>query len=274
MCQESGIIRLVMLTLPAVVETDRICSAGVRFHVGGVHTSRTLMSAELTELLRAIPIDAVAADYEHAIVNENVLGKSTISNRKKTHKRMGELFGLDLRVPLFVVLRRLWELDPVGRPRLALLCGLARDPILRATAAHILPMPMGTELVRTEYSASIREFVETRLNDGVLDQVARNSGASWTQSGHLDGRNRKIRQPVPASFGPVALALWLGSLEGRVADELLVSFWMRIFDAPRSSIIEAALRAKQNGLIYASIGAGIVQIDASPVFRPTQERTQ
>ncbi len=265
---------VIMTTLPAVAETDRICSAGARFRVGGVHTSRTLMIVELTELLRAVPIDAVAADYEHAIVAENALGKSTISNRKKTYKRMGELYGLDLRVPLFIVLRRLWELDPVGRPQLALLCGLARDPILRSTAAHILPMQMGSELVRTEYSASIREFVETRLNDGVLDQVARNSGASWTQSKHLEGRTRKRRCPVTASFGPVALALWLGSLEGRVADELLASFWMRIFDTPRTSIIEATLRAKQNGLIYASIGAGIVQIDASQVFRPTKERTQ
>jgi len=262
------------LLLPAVIETERLCKAGARFNVGGTHTSRTLMSAELAELLQSVPIQATTQEYEHAIVSENVLGKSTISNRKKTHKRMGELFGLDPNIPIFVVLRRLWEIDTAGRPRIAMLCGLARDPILRATAAHVLAMPIGSELVRTEYSASIREFVETRLNDGVLDQVARNSGASWTQSEHLEGRTRKIRRAVPASFGPVAFALWLGYLEGRVADSLLKSFWMRLFDASDSSIIEAIFRAKQFGLIHASIGGGIVQIDPSSVFKPTDQRSQ
>ncbi len=70
------------LLLPAVIETERLCKAGARFNVGGTHTSRTLMSAELAELLQSVPIQATAQEYEHAIVSENVLGKSTISNRK------------------------------------------------------------------------------------------------------------------------------------------------------------------------------------------------
>jgi hypothetical protein len=97
--------------------------------------------------------------------------------------------------------------------------------------------------------------------------VRRNSSASWGQSGHLEGRVRKRRRQVGAPFGAVALALWLGSLEGRVGDDLLASFWMRHFDATQNGIIEAVLRCKQSGLVYASIGGGVVQIDAAPMFQ-------
>ena len=57
-------------------------------------------------------------------------------------------------------------------------------------------------------------------------------------------------------------------LEGRVGDDLLASFWMRHFDAPPHAIIEAVLRCKQSGLVYASIGGGVVQIDPAAVFQP------
>jgi hypothetical protein len=254
--------------LPTITETDRLRTAGARFGARGTHTSRTIMLEELTELLRAVPASAPRADYEAAVVAENCLGKTTTSNRRLTLQRMSELYGLDLEVPIFLVLRRLWELDPEGRPLIALLCALARDPLLRSSSQYILALPAGAELLHDEYMASIREHVETRFNDSVLDHVRRNSSASWTQSGHLEGRVRKRRKLVGAPFGAVAFALWLGSLEGRVGDDLLASFWMRHFDAPSHAIIEAVLRCKQSGLVYASIGGGVVQIDPTPVFQP------
>jgi hypothetical protein len=227
-----------------------------------------MMLKELAELLHVVPADAARAEYETAVVAENCLGKTTTSNRRLTLQRMSELYGLDPEVPLFCVLRRLWALDPAGRPLIALMCALARDPLLRSTSQHILAMPKGAELLHDVYMTSIREHAETRFNDSVLDHVRRNSSATWTQSGHLEGRVRKRRALVSAPFGAVAFALWLGSLEGRVGDDLLASFWMRHFDAASHAIIEAVLRCKQSGLVYASIGGGVVQIDPSPVFQP------
>jgi hypothetical protein len=254
------------VALPTLPETDRLLAAGCRFGAKGTHTSRTLMLDELVELLRSVPEDAARDAYEVAIVQENCLGKSTTSNRRSTLQRMSELFGLDPAVPLFRVLRRLWVLDPEGRSMIALLSALARDPLLRGTSPYILSMPIGSELMHDECLASIREHVDVRLNDRVLDKVRRNACSTWSQSGHLEGRVRKRRNAVGAPFGAVALALWLGSLEGRVGDDLLSSFWMRHFDVPSHTIINAVLRAKQSGLVHASVGGGVVQIDPSPVF--------
>ena len=156
------------------------------------------MLAELTDLLDALPPAASRQDYFAAATEANLLGKSTAATRRLTDQRLGELYGLDPGLTLFRVMRRLWPADPAGRPLLALLCALARDPLLRATAAPVLTLTPGAELVRATFLDALRVVVGSRLNDNVLDKVARNAASSWSQSGHLSGRMRKIRQRVSA----------------------------------------------------------------------------
>lgn len=226
------------------------------------------MLSEIDDVLTTVPHAAQRGEFAQAIIDGNVLGKNTASNRRLTNQRLGELYGLDARIPIFRVLQRVWLADPDGRPRSALLCALARDPLLRASADAILGLHVGEELVRSRFVESIQRHSENRLNDAVLDKVARNAASSWTQSGHLEGRVRKHRQLVEATPGAVAFALWLGSLEGRVGNDLLSSFWCSVFDASPHQLREAALRAKQLGLIKASIAGEVVQIDPTPILPP------
>ena len=239
--------------------------AGFRFGDKGTQTSRTMMLAELTELLGALPNNATREDYASAIIDDNVLGKQTTATRRLTNQRLGELYGLSLSAPLFRVLRRLWGIDEPGRPLLALLCALARDPLLRATAQVVLAMPSGGELSRTSISSAIRAATGNRLNDSTLDKVARNASSSWAQSGHLAGRVRKIRQLVRPTPGPVVYALWLGSLYDFAGEDLLQTPWARVLDQSPSELLDLALRAKQLGLINANAGGGVIEIDVSPL---------
>ena len=190
--------------------TEELSKAGFRFGDKGTHTSRTIMLSELSDLLATEPIDAERTEYASAIIDDNILGKQTMATRRLTNQRLGELYGLNRRLPLFRTLRRLWAIDEDGRPLMALLCALARDPLLRSTAKSVLDLPVGAELVRASVLSGIRDAVGSRLNDSILDKVARNAGSSWSQSGHLKGRVRKIRQRVTPTPGAVALALWMG----------------------------------------------------------------
>ena len=241
----------------------RAAKAGLRFGDKGVHTSRTIMLADLGELLAAVPPEAVRADYVAAIIDENVLGKATIATRRWTAQRLGELYALDPRVPIFRVLRRLWSVDVPGRPLLAMLCALARDPLLRSTAPAVLALPVGAELVRSRFLDEIRKVVGARLNESVLDKVARNAASSWAQSGHLQGRMRKIRTSVAPTPGSSAMALWLGSLEGLAGPALLDCDWTRVLDRAGQDLLPVAFEAKQLGLIHARAGGGVVEINAS-----------
>ena len=249
----------------SISRSDRGEAAGLRFGDKGTHTSRTIMLAELRDTLAVVPASADREAYAAAVVEDNILGKNTASTRRLTNQRLGELYGLDRRVPVFRVLRRLWDVDESGRPLLALLCALARDPLLRATAPMILSLTDGQELLRSAFLERIRETTGDRLNDSILDKVARNSASSWTQSGHLEGRVRKRRRRVQPTPGAVAFAFWLGSLEALSGEQLLTTFWARVFDGGRSALLDAATRARQLGLIHIRVGGQVTEIDATMV---------
>src|SRR3990172_5028146 len=252
----------------AIDHEAHLARFGFRFGDTGMHTSRTMMLAELADLLAALPASATRDDYRSAIVEHNVLGKSTNASRRLTNQRLGELYGLDPAIPVFRVLRRLWDLDEDGRPLVAMMCALTRDPLLRATAASVLSLPVGFELVRSLFLSAMREAVGSRLNDAVLDKVARNAASSWSQSGHLLGRMRKIRQRVQATPGAVAYALWLGTLEGLGGEALLSGRGTAGLDRSGQELLTLVLQAKQLGLLHARVGGGVIEIDASRLDPP------
>lgn len=227
------------------------------------------MLAELTELLATLPPAARRDDYFAATTEANALGKSTAATRRLTDQRLGELYGLDPSLKVFRVMRRLWSADPAGRPLLAMLCALARDPLLRATAAPVLTLAPGTELVRGTFLGALRDVVGARLNDSVLDKVARNAASSWSQSGHLTGRMRKIRQRVTPTPGATAYALWLSSLEGLAGESLLSSRWASVLDVTGHELLPVVLHAKQLGFLHARAGGGVIEIDVSRLDEST-----
>ena len=247
-------------TLPRTPTMERV---GFRFGARGTHGSRTIMLRELTELFAAVPARATRDDYTTAIVDENALGKPTHATRSSSRQRLTEMYGLDPRLAVFRVLRHLWRIDRDGRPLLAMLTALARDPLLRSTASPVLALATGDELTRSRFASVIRAAVGSRLNDAVLDKVARNAASSWAQAGHLEGRVRKIRRRITPTPAAAAMALWLGQLEGRAGLSLLDSDWAAVLDAPGRSLLPAALDAKRLGLIHARVAGNVVEIDTS-----------
>jgi hypothetical protein len=223
--------------------------AGFRFGHVGTHSSRTMMFDELVATLAAVPVSATAGDYSAAIIEDNCLGKQTVANRRHSLQHLRELYALDPTVPLFRVLSRLWAIDTQGRPLLALLTSLARDPLLLGTAAVIVGLPDGAEFQRTIMRTSIANAVGERLNDSTLEKVIRNIASSWAQSGHLQGRTFKIRRLVQATPAAVAFALYLASAAGFHGQEILTSAWVRVLDCGTSTALELTLEAKRIGLV-------------------------
>ncbi len=240
-----------------------LVALGFRVADSGPHTGKTLMLQELETLLAAVAADAPAKTYRVAIVEENVLGKRTLSTRKETASRLTALHGLDPTKPLFRVLRRLWDVEPTARPQLALLNGLARDPLLMATRGPVMGMAAGQLVQRSEMVAAVQGFTHDRLSAKVLDAVARNAASSWTQSGHLKGKVKKVRQPLRPQPVALALAMWLGHACGKRGKALLSSPWASVLDTTTSGLLGLAEQAKRLGLLKLSHGAGVVSIDPS-----------
>jgi hypothetical protein len=265
--------RAVPKPLKTAAAQPDLAALGFRIAQSGPHTSKTLMLQELETLFEALPANAPATAYRAAIVEENVLGKRTASTRKETATRLKALHGLDPSKPLFRVLRRLWDVDPSARPQLALLNGLARDPMLMATLEPVLDMGQDQLLQRQDMVAAVQAFTHDRLSAKVLDAVARNTASSWTQSGHLKGKVKKLRQSLRPQPVALALAIWLGYATGKRGKSLMSTPWASVLDSTSSGLLELAEHAKRLGLLKLSHGGGVVSIDPTgldPLHRGEQ----
>ena len=246
--------------LPESVDSKPWIKAGFRIGDIGTHTSRTIMLKELEQLFADQDTQASRADYVSAIIDQNCLSKKTVSTRKLSCQRLRELYGLNPSILLFRVLRSLWQVDEKGHTLLALLTGLARDPLLRVTATSVLQMHSGEELVRQKLTDALRQSVDNRLNDSTLDSVVRNTSSSWTQSGHLTGRVRKYRQKVNPTPIVTTYALLLGYILGARGNGLFSTFWAKVLDTPTEELISLATDAKRLGFLDLSQAGGVVEV--------------
>jgi hypothetical protein len=247
--------------IPADPTVASAAGRGFRFGSLGTHTSRTLMLHEISSVFASVPPNAARMDHAAAIIGDNCLGKTTASTRRATNQRLGELYALDPAVPLFRVLRRLWDADRAGRPLLALLAALARDPLLAATAPAVVPLAPGAELVRDGLRSSLWDQTRDRLNPAVLDKVVRNAASSWAQSGHLEGRTFKRRRRVEPTAVTLAFAIWLAHEVGFRGAELLTSGWTQVIDCPPPRGRDLAIDAKRLGLIDVRSAGDVLAID-------------
>lgn len=246
--------------------------AGFHFGEKGAHTSRTMMLNELTSLMQASGPNATRDEYRRRIIEDNCLGKRTNATRRLTNQRLSELYALDSRVMLFRVMRQLWADDDRGRPLLALLLALARDPLLRLTAPTILRLRPGEELGRQSLTDALSRGTGSRFNEAVLDKVVRNAAASWTQSGHLEGRGRKIRRVINPTSAVVTFALMLGYALGARGGILFETLWSKLLDVGTDEMVSLAMDAKRIGYIHLRVTGGIVEISPARILTAEERR--
>lgn len=257
---------------PEQLEIASDKSIGLRFGEKGTHTSRTMMLRELRMLLDVANSSATKEDYRGLVVEDNVLDKRTTATRKLSYQRLSELYILDPSALIFRIFHLLWNRDIEGRPLLALLTALSRDPLLRATAPTILHLKPGEELSKQDFIDALAESVGSRLNESILQKVVRNTASSWTQSGHLTGRSRKIRRSVAPTPSVVAFALLLGYILGARGEVLLKTLWSRTLDSSREHLIELALDAKRLGIIDMTYAGGIMEVSPTRLLTDEERR--
>ena len=244
---------------PAVSIKDRneqLSRFGFSFERGGAHTSRTMMLEELGALLNHVDRpEADKSDYVRAIVDENCLGKRSGITRSLTNRHLAELYSLDRTNALFRALLHFWNRDMGGRPLLALLCAYTRDPIFRSAAPFILDFPEAATITRE----SLEEFIDNqepgRFSKATLKSTAQNINSTWTKSGHLYGRARKVRTRANPTAGSVSYALLLGYLTGARGHKLFQTEYAKLLDCSFDEAIELAEDASRKGwIVFKRVG--------------------
>ena len=219
-----------------------------------------MMLDDLCALLTHTPAAATRPDYASAIVNDNVLGKSTKKARELSLKHLATLYGLDTANPLFRALRHLWSLDTAAQPLLALTVALARDPLLRSSEAFILSRPIGTLVPTADVEAFLAVVFPDRFSPSSLKSFARNLAGTWTAAGFLQGHRRRIRSLPTMTAEVVTLNLFVGYLEGRSGQRLFSSQWMELLGRTPAELEALTTVAANRGLLVFMNGGGVKEV--------------
>lgn len=226
----------------------------------GVSTSRTLMLRELSMLLASVPVDATQADYKQAIVDDNVLLKPSAGTRSKTYSYLRDRFALDPEVPIFRVLRLLWERDQPGQALMVLLIAAFRDPVLRSTMPSVVQRQPDQALTSREFGKIIAEAFPGKLGEKTLKSTGENTTSSYKQSGHLRGHRDCVRQRVKATPGSTTIALLLATLNGAGGRALLETEWVRLLDSPGELLLSQARIASSRGWLEYRHAGDVLEI--------------
>jgi hypothetical protein len=233
---------------------------GFKFSHGGSHISRTMMLAELEAVLAAVPAHGTAADYRDAVLQQNALGKTTVSTRDKSLRHLRELYALDPAVPLFASLRRLESQDPASLPLLALLVAFTRDPLLRATWPAVEVAQDGQRVESSALAAALQHAYGDQYSDLNRNKIARNAASSWTQSGHLKGRTKKVRHRVQSTPVAVTLALFLGDMSEYHGSAAFLNPWCQLLDLDAERARSMALAAHRAGLVNLRAVGDVIEL--------------
>ena len=237
-------------------KSDSLNRLGFKSIRSGVHLARTMMLDELQGLIAYLnDPNANKSDYIQAIELDNCLAKPSGKTRNLTAQHLSSLYGLDPEVTIFRALRFFWDRDTDGQPLLALLCAYARDSILRSSAKFIQSHSIGDIVTRK----ALEEFIDSRepgrFSQATLKSTAGNINGTWTKSGHLHGRSKKIRSMPLATSGAVSYALFLDYLQGIRGELFLDSEYCRLLNCSPIRLIELATDASKKGwIVFKHIG--------------------
>lgn len=228
---------------------------GFRLKPGGAHGSKTMMLREARLLFAASSPDAPFEKLKSLVQEENVLLKDTFSNREDVFKRLTDLYALRPELPLYSALRRLWDTAEQEQPLLALLCALARDPLLRTTAPIVLNQPEGAIVSPAILEASLEAAYPEHYAAKTKLSISQNTAASWAQAGVVTTALRKVRCRPVSGPATAAYALLLGFLCGARGTLLLETTWTKVLDMAPDGLDSLARVAAQRGWIdYRRLG--------------------
>ena len=233
----------------------------------GGHMARSMMLTEIRQLFAVLPLEASLDDYHSAIDGRNVLAKPTQSSREKSFRHLVELYGLDLKKPLFRTLRMLAKDQPADLPLMAMLCTYARDPQLRHSFELIDVISPGSVLPRQKMETHLETGFPGLFSEGMKKSLAQNVNTTWTACGHLEGHTKKVRSRPRPGWAAATYAMYVGYLVGLRGEILLNSvFGHLVAAAPAQLTAHLTTAAARHWLRLRNAG-GVIEIDFSQLAR-------
>jgi hypothetical protein len=235
----------------------RVSEFGLRPSGGGAHQSKTLMYSEMNDLLHSGATEN--ADFRSKVLDENILGKSTASSRESVLRNLSSLYGLATIPPLTKAFFKLVKHGNANHPILALLVALARDPLLRESAIVVVEAPVGASVQWVRFAERFNTLYPGRFSEKMVRSLSQNCASTWTQTGHLEGKNKQRRR-VHSSAPSAAFAALIATVCGFSGPAMLSSAWFRVLDLSPDNALDVLRSAEAQGLARVRAAGDVIEI--------------
>ncbi len=219
-----------------------------------------MMSEDIAVLFSTLPEDSSSHDYEKAVLEDNVLGKNTESNRKKTLGYLRRIYSMDPTLAVFRCFRFFAYRERSEIHQLALLCAHGRDPLMASISPFYLKLPVGRKLERETVEEEIEKLRPEQYSYKMKRSMAQNLSSSFTYAGYLRGKATKER--ITPNVGPAAAAyaLLLSYLSGKRGPTMFESTYCKLLDRASSYLEQLAHNASLRGWINFKSAGGVLEI--------------
>ena len=212
-----------------------------------VHTSRTMMLAELSKVLDYS--SGTNTNFE-TLLSENVIAKQTQTNKSATNKYLRQLYLLDDSEPIFKVFHYFWSMATANeKPILALLLAITRDFLLAESIDTVINTSHANRVDVSAIELCIESNHPKRYTNKTRLSLAQNIASSWKQTGHITGKMKNIRTQVTPGYYSVAYALFLGYIHGLRGDFLFKTKWTKVLDCSENELRNLAQEAAKRELL-------------------------
>ncbi|KAF0128494.1 MAG: hypothetical protein FD155_3236 [Bacteroidetes bacterium] len=232
-----------------------------------IHTSRTIMFAELSKVMDFAMQDN---SYFHSL-NQNVINKKTQSGIEKTTRYLTSLYGFDQNDPSFVALKYFWQMsDDHEKPILSLVYAIGNDDLLAESIPVVLETLQGEKVTIEKIEQNIESFHPNRYSENTRRSLAQNIASSWKQAGFITGKTKNIRTQPPISYNILAFALFLAYLNGLRGEFILTSKWPKALSLSESKLRDLAVEASKRDVIQYQFAGGVTAISFSNLTNKLQ----
>lgn len=220
-----------------------------------IHTARTLMVAELAQILDHATHDNT---YAFAIEN-NVTGKRTQANRERSYKALIMLYRFEPSYLPFAALAHFWPItDSANQPLLVFLYALGHDYLLAESFPLVSGNTPGTPLKVGQFEANIARLRPGQFTPITQYSIAKNLASSYKQVGYLTGKVKVYRVPIRPTLPVVIMAFLMAYLNGDRGEFLWQSQWVKALEQDTESLHQFLIQAGHKGwLTYQRAGAVI-----------------
>lgn len=201
------------------------------------------------------------------VLFDNVFGKLTQNNVKKTANYIKTLYSIDQEFTPFRLFCYFWKIsDQKDRALIAFLFAMGMDYLLYESVDIVCDAYLDSKVSVESIQANIEKYHPNVYSIKTGQSTAKNLASSCKQAGLLLGKVKNIKGQLSPTYISVAFAYLMAYLNDDRGEFILQSKWVRILGLGSTALRDLAVEASLKGLMDYKYAGSVVTINFNNLF--------